>query len=396
MSPPGGIGPDRTAFVTIGVALFTLTAVAFIRPPLLVDIGDALDLSATGLGALLSVFAFGRLLADLPAGRAAERCAPNRLISMSAALAAVGSVMTGLAPGPVVLYSAAFVLGIASTITITTSVTVFSAAPMRRRGMSLSMFAGAMLAGQAVGPALGGAAGSVLDWRGAFIVGGVIAAAVGGAVLLRPIPVVVAAVTGATPGGEDHVPPRVLAVLYLLPALQFSVGAALIQTLIPLVGSEQLGFGPGLVGAAIGIGGVFRFIAAIASGLVSDRVSRKAALVPGVFLQTAGVAVFAVADGPVAWWSTIVLLTLGSVIVNVGSTILADLSEAGGRLGRRLGAFRFTGDAAFLFAPVVTGVLFERYGRAWASLPLLALGLAMTLATIVVVPETRVVRRTGG
>jgi hypothetical protein len=84
----------------------------------------------------------------------------------------------------------------------------------------------------------------------------------------------------------------------------------------------------------------------------------------------------------------VVLVSLGSVSVNVGATLLADLSE-GGRLGPRLGAFRFTGDAAFLVAPVLAGWLLGIQGRAVATMPLVALTAVVLIGCLIWVPETK-------
>ncbi len=384
-------GSRRAPVLTgIGLGLFGLTAVAFLRPPLLPEMGREMDLSATGLGALLSIFALGRLAADIPAGHAVDRRTAGPLMAASGFLVAVGTLLMSMAPGTVILFGGAFVLGLGSTLVITTATAAFATTTRANRGMSLSLFAGAMLAGQAVGPAIGGALGVTFDWRGTLLVGGALAAALAIPFLFvrRPVPL---SHTPDRPASvaPDQVPRRVLAVIYLLPVAQFSIGAALIQTLIPVVGDGELGFGPGTVGLAIGIGGVIRFGAAIASGHISDRISRRAALIPGLGLQTAGVVAFGFGSAAFWWWMAIILLTLGSVAVNVGNTILADLSEGGDRLGRRLGAFRFTGDAAFLVTPVVIGAIFERYGRAISSVPLVTLAVLVTVAAMIVIPETR-------
>lgn len=161
----------------------------------------------------------------------------------------------------------------------------------------------------------------------------------------------------------------------------------MIQTLIPIVGDVELGFGAATVGLAIGLGGIARLVGALASGKVSDGIGRKWALVPGLTLQLSGLVLFALAGGALAWWLAILGLTLGSVAVNVGSTILADLTPEGG-LGRRLGAFRFAGDLAFLVTPLLSGALYEFDGRLLGTLPLLALTAAATLGALIVLPET--------
>ena len=88
-----------------------------------------------------------------------------------------------------------------------------------------------------------------------------------------------------------------------------------------------------------------------------------------------------------ALWVSVMFVSLGSVSVNVGTTLLADLSE-GGRLGPRLGAFRFTGDGAFLIAPLLAGWLLGTQGRAIAMLPLVVLTGVVLIGCVIWVPET--------
>lgn len=371
----------------MGAGLFAITAIAFLRPPLLPAIGRDLGLSALGLGGLGSVFALGRLTADFPAGRFTDRSRPGTMMAIAAAMVAGGSLAFGLSPVAIVAFVAAFGLGIGSTWTLTGSMAFFARAPRAGRGMSMSFFAAALLVGQAVGPALGGLMGSLWDWRVAMVVGAVAAASLVPFFMRNP---------GVAPSAEqrddssekgERVPKRILAVLYMLPAVQFSIGAAMIQTLVPIVGDDELGLGAATVGLAIGLGGIARLVGALVSGRVSDGIGRKWALVPGLSLQLAGLLAFALASGILAWWLAILGLTLGSVAVNVGSTILADLTPEGG-LGRRLGAFRFAGDLAFLVTPVLSGALYELDGRLLGTLPLLALTATATLGSLMVLPET--------
>lgn len=370
----------------MGAGLFAITAVAFLRPPLLPDIGRDLGLSALGLGGLGSAFALGRLTADFPAGALTDRSRPGMMMAMAAAIVAAGSLAFGLSPIAIVAFIAAFGLGIGSAWTLTGSMAFFARAPRVSRGMSMSFFAAALLVGQAVGPALGGLIGSLWDWRVAMVVGAVVAACLVPFFMRNP---------GVAPTTEtadeaktaQPVPRRVLAVIYLLPAVQFSIGAAMIQTLVPIVADDELGLGAATVGLAIGLGGIARLVGAIASGKVSDGIGRKWALVPGLSLQLGGLLLFALVGGTAAWWLAILGLTLGSVAVNVGSTILADLTEEGG-LGKRLGAFRFAGDLAFLVTPLLSGGLYEVSGRFLGTLPLLVLTATATLGALLVIPET--------
>lgn len=367
--------------------MFGTTAVAFLRAPLLPEMGRDLGLTAFGLGALGSVFALGRLAADFPAGRLTERARPGMMMAVAAAAVGFGSAAMGLAPTATLAYLAAFVLGVGSSWTMTTSMAVFAGAPRRQRGLSMSIFSGALLAGQSLGPTAGGLVAAVWDWRVALVAGGVVSGLIVIPFLRAP------GLAPHRPAGHTDTEPLpspgrgILFTLYLLPAVQFSIGAAAVQTILPIAGGDELGLGAAVIGVALGVGGVARFVGAVAAGWVADRQGRKWALIPGLGIQFAGLVVMALGSGIWAWWAAILGLTLGSVAVNIGSTMLADLHDGHG-MGHRLGAFRFTGDLAFMITPLVAGALYEVDGRALSTLPMLLLTGGVLVASIVVLPET--------
>lgn len=257
----------------------------------------------------------------------------------------------------------------------------------------MSIFSGALLAGQSLGPTAGGLLAATWDWRVALVAGGVVSGLVVVPFLCwpgpRPQP------TSHDPGAPAAASPGkgVLLTLYLLPAVQFSIGAAAVQTILPIAGGDELGLSAAVIGLALGLGGIARFVGAVAAGWVADRRGRKWALIPGLAIQFGGLLVMAFGSGVLAWWAAILGLTLGSVAVNIGSTMLADLHEGAG-MGHRLGAFRFTGDLAFMVTPVLAGALYEVDGRALSTLPMLLLTGGVIVASMVVLPET--LRRDSG
>jgi MFS family permease len=371
----------------MGSGIFLLTVGIFLRIPLVVDMADEFELSALAVGGISSAFALGRLLTDIPAGKAVDALPLGRMMAGASLVIAIAGAVMASAPVVAVLFIGSFIMGVGSASTLTASFAFFATAPKQRRGRYLSMFAAAMLVGQAIGPAVGGWLAGIVEWRGTLVVGAVAA-------------LVMTVVFGSLralhtereerstdKAGDPRGTPLVYAVLYGLPAVQFGVGATLYQTLLPLVGADEFGFSTAVIGYGIGVGGLCRLVAALVAGRVSDGVSRKAALIPGVVLQFAGVLAFAFIDTAAGWWLSIVLLAFGSVVVNVGSTILADLTE-GASLGTRLGRFRFTGDATFLVLPVVSGALFEGFGRGAAAAPSALLVGAVMIGVLFVVPET--------
>ena len=378
----------RPGTILVATGVFSITLVAFLRSPLLPSIGRDLDLGPFGLSTVIGSFGLGRVLVDLPAGSATDRFAIGGMMGVAASVVAVGAGAMAVAPNLFVLLLGAVVLGMGSAWAAAAAVAFFASAPRASRGMSVSIYGGSLLTAQAMGPLIAGFAAVLLDWRIVFLMGGVTALVV--APQFFRAKTVESSGREAVRSGrsaETDVPTSVLWLIYALPAVQFGIGAAVLQTLIPIIGEDDLGYTSATVGLALGIGGAIRFVSALSAGAVSDRYGRKVALVPGLSFQLVGLLVFATDFGVWGWWLSVGLLTIGSVAANVGGTMLADLSE-GGPLGRRLGRYRLVGDAALMLAPVLTGYLFARHGLR-VSVGLLICAAAAVLAGSTRLPETR-------
>jgi predicted MFS family arabinose efflux permease len=380
----------------VGVAVLVLSTAAFFRVPLLPEIGRDLAMTATQVGIITSMFAVGRLLTDLPAGRLLERRHPGALLSASAALMVVGSLVLAAAGLPVVAYAGAFLLGISSAVTNATGMHAFSTAvPARRRGTALAVFSTALLGGQSLGPLTAGSIAGVSSWRTAEVIAAGVCAVLTllmvvfwRADLARHRPS-----SGPTPDPAseaddviDSGPGAQRALLGVAFAMFFTIGAVP-QTLIPLIGADRLDLGVSAIGVALGVGGACRLAGGFIGGALADRVARRMALVPGLLLQAVGVALVI---GPgVPWWlAGIVVMSLASWSIAVGATVLADLAPVG-ELGPRLGRFRFVGDVGLIAGPLVGAQLFERAGTAPAMLTIAGLLTATAIWCAVSVPETR-------
>lgn len=355
----------RSPPALVAGAVLALGTVAFLRVALLPGIGHDLSLRPGLLSLVTVVFGVGRLLTDLPAGHAADRIAPLAAFALSAAGLAVASVLLALAHSLGTLLVAAAVLGVASaTNNNMTGMAYFSHAPRENRGKSLATFSGALLGGQALGPALAGMLSGAAGWRVAEWAGAGLAALVAiGCVLgvravARPRPARSAAAAAA---GDGRIAGAQLGVLYFVSFAVFFALGAMPQTLLPLIGARGYGLSVGVIGAVLGIGGICRFVGAALGGVVADRVSRKAALVPALLAMGSGAALLEVPGGVAVWMSAVVLLSVGSFGGTVAATVLADLGS-GRQVGRRLGVYRFAGDLGLIAGPLAAGWLYDGIG----------------------------------
>ena len=374
----------------VAACVFLVSAVAHFRVPLLPSLGAELGMSASGIGVAVTLFGLGRLTLDLPAGRLADRFRPIRLMAASALAMAVGSAGLAGSQGPALVMVSFLVMGAASATANTTGMTTLSgAAPPHRRGAAMALYSGCLLTGQAVGPALSGAVAGAGGWR---------TAAAAGALLGLAVTVLALAWRPRPPHGADPPPPRrrpsgpplrpvERAVLSAVGFGVFLTVGALPQTLLPLIGADELDLGVSAIGLALGLGGVARVVSAVVVGAVSDRVSRRAALIPCLVVQLVGVLLLAV-DGGTGWWlAAIVLMSLGASAHAVAATVLADRTDPQ-ELGRSLGKFRFSADLGLVAGPVLAATIYDVAGRTAAVGAVAAVLAVGAIAATLVLPET--------
>ena len=173
-----------------------------------------------------------------------------------------------------------------------------------------------------------------------------------------------------------------------MPFAVFFAFSALPQTLLPVIGSSELALSTATIGLALGAGGVARIGGSAVTGVISDRVSRKAALVPSLLIMAVAVLLLVPPPAVATWLLAILLLSVASSGIAVAATIIADLVPAD-TVGRRLGTFRFTGDFGLLAGPAVTGLLYQHSGRAAAMLATAAVLGASALAAGLLIAEPR-------
>ncbi|MDQ7820744.1 MAG: MFS transporter [Armatimonadota bacterium] len=199
-------------------------------------------------------------------------------------------------------------------------------APAPRRGEALSVLALALSLGQGIGPAAGVAMAARAGYRSLF--GACAAASAAAALLAMTLPAASAASPARASAGMFHRGVVLPGVLLMALMASFGVNFALLA-----VHAVRRGLGnPGVAFTAFAAGQV---ASQILLRRISDRVGRAAAIIPGLALVAAGMAVSGLAGG----W----LLAAGAFLVGAGQgvaqpallALASDLSGAGGR-GRAL------------------------------------------------------------
>ncbi len=378
----------------VGGVVAAVALVSFMRVPLLPDIGRELELTTSAVAMVTAGFAVGRLIMDLPAGRLADRLPPLLALAATGVGITLGALVLAGASSLGQAVAGAGLLGLVSAQTNTTAMKAFATrASSGSRARSMAGFTTSLMTGQTLGPAVGGALGGLLGWRAAQAAGAGVGVAVA---LVCWVAARRAAVARAVPIGDDEATARAdaaraaaerdrrahglsrrdIVVLAGVPFAVFFTLAGVLQTLAPLIAADELGLGPSVIGIAIGLGGLTRAAGAFAAGRLADGVSRKAALVPAQVLMAGGAALLIPEPTLVTWIAAVALLSFASSGIPLAATMIADRVPAG-TLGRRLGSYRFVGDAGLLAGPAVGGLVAQQAGRGAA----MALTVALLLAS---------------
>ena len=152
----------RRLLLLVGAIVFVDTMFFAALTPLLPEYAEELNLSKAGAGLLSAAYAIGALVGGIPGGIAAARFGVRPTMLVGLAGMAVTTVTFGFADSIVLLDTARFLQGVASSFSWTAGLAwLVAAAPPARRGETIGAAMGAAIVGALFGPVLGGVASIV-------------------------------------------------------------------------------------------------------------------------------------------------------------------------------------------------------------------------------------------
>jgi MFS transporter, DHA1 family, multidrug resistance protein len=392
----GAILTDRRVTAVLLVVFFVMAGAGLVLPVLPLFARSGFGVGYGAVGVLVSAYGLARLVFDLIAGPIVDRLGERVTAVGGLAVIALGSALTGLAPGFAVAVAAWATAGVGSAITLAALYTrVLRTVPTQQMARTLGIFYGAFNTGFVAG---GAASGLVADRFG-----------LAGPLLANAVVVVLAAVlwlallpagglaapaggTGAPHRGEGRGLARLLRTPGLVPVVVTNFAylwmvAVVFDTLVPLFASDVLGLSTIGIGVAIAVALAAEFVVLYPAGSVADQRGRKPVLVPSL----AGLAVATVAVG---WAPTPLLLGVAMAVLGVMSgaagvppgAMLSDVAPTQAS-GTAVGVFRFCGDLGFTLGPLLAGWAIPVVGFRWAF-ALAAIPTVVALALIARTPET--------
>lgn len=379
------------ARVKVPVEIWILVAAAFLIAlgyglvaPILPQFAQSFDVSVMAASAIVSIFAFVRLVFAPAGGSLISRFGERRIYLAGLAIVAASSAACGFADTYWQLLLFRGLGGVGSVMfTVSSMGLLVRLSPPDQRGRTSSLYGTAFLLGNILGPTLG----SVLSGLGMrlpfFIYAGAIAAAVLVVmVMLRGGP-------GGRPAADDAQERMTLAEAIRLPyyrALLFTAFAngwtnfGVRIALIPLLAAAVPDIGPAAAGIALTLFALGNAVTQQATGRLVDRKGRRPFIILGLILA-------ALFTAPLGWFDTLpvflVLAVAGGAatafIAPASQALLADLIGSNRNGGQALSTYSMATDLGSIAGTLLAGAIADAVGFGWAFG---VSGLVMALAAV--------------
>jgi MFS transporter, DHA1 family, multidrug resistance protein len=392
----GAILSDRRVTTVLLVVFFVMAGAGLVLPVLPLFARSSFGVGYGAVGVLVSAYGLARLVFDLVAGPIVDRFGERVTAVGGLVVIALGSALTGVAPGFAVAVAAWATAGIGSAITLAALYTrVLRIVPTQQMARTLGVFYGAFNTGFVAGGAASGLVAHRFGLAGPLLANAVmvVLAAVLWLVLIPAGGLTAPAGGTPTPGrAEGRSLARLLRTPGLIPVVVTNFAylwmvAVVFDTLVPLFASDVLGLSTIGIGVAIAVALATEFVVLYPAGSVADQRGRKPVLVPSL----AGLAVATVAVGltPTPLLFGVAMAVLGVMSGAAGvppGAMLSDVAPTQAS-GTAVGVFRFFGDLGFTLGPLLAGWAIPVVGFRWAF-ALAAIPTVVALALIARTPET--------
>ncbi len=378
--------------------------------PLFTD--QEFHVNRTQVGLAVGLHGISRLFIAVPAGYMAQRRGCRFILNLGTAINLAGAGMAALSFNYYWLLGWRAISGLGSAMFTTgDSIYLRDVATPESRARFLSLQDMSILVGVTFGPYMGGIMGEQWGLRSPLYLQ-VLLILVSMILLYKFVPEPGVGSdsgrrtgTGLTleqSGGRSRPPatPGSLRRLLVSPAFIFVGLFALMIvanrqggrfSVMPLYG-EAKGFRPDQLGAFISITHFPQFFTTVISGFLSDRIGRKATIIPAVLLISLGIVVF-------VWGDTFLMLITSGVLLGLGEGLagppsvafFADIAPPGLE-GVTMGLFRTFGGLGSLLGALLLGGVADLWGFGWSLGIDAVLLVASALGVMLLVRETAVGR----
>lgn len=361
----------RVATWVLGTSVTIMALGLSIIAPALPLFGRTFGVGAALVGSLVSAYAVGRLILDVPAGYLVDRVGRRPVLLTSAIIVAIAAMLAARAGSFAELVAWRLLQGAGSGLFTTAAMAAMAdLGGTLHRGRALSIFSGAFLIGSSLGPSIGGIVASQWGVRAPFIVYSGLAILCLVWVYVK-VPETSPAAAPAHPIGTPAKPappfPRLdFALIGVVTFAVFFTRAGGRSTILPLFAYNHLGATAAQVGILLSVLAVINMAVLYPTGALSDRFGRKPLIVPGIALMALAYFQMSRASSYGGLLAGAALLGLGSGVGGPApAAYMVDLGPPA-RMGAAMGLYRAIGDLGFLVGPLALGWVADTSGYASA------------------------------
>ncbi|MBC7234636.1 MAG: MFS transporter [Chloroflexi bacterium] len=332
---------------------------------------DALGIDAVQIGAIMTAREFASGLSSVPGGILCDRFSRQwgRVMALCMAAFALGWVAVALSANYYVLVLGMIIVSVSASIWHLPSMAALSYHFARRRGTALAIHGVGGNIGDVLGPVATGLTLTYLTWRGVLSIYAVVPLllALGSLWAFRGI--------GPQENGLSRSPGLGMQLRQSVHLLRnpilwrvnliFGLRGMCYQiytTFLPLFLADEVGFGAKEIGFHLGLLFVIGIVASPLMGYASDRVGRKAVVVPTLLSSAVlSLALALFGQGPAL---TVIIALLGLVLRSDYSILSAAALDIVGHdvATTTLGVLSFSRFVMAASAPLIAGAMYERWG----------------------------------
>lgn len=383
-----------------------LTAVAFavavgfgVVAPAIPQFARDFGVGRTAAGAVISAFAFMRLVSALGSGRLVNRVGERVVLATGIGIVAVSSALAGLAQNYTQLLLLRGIGGIGSAMFTVSAVSLLlRVVDADQRGRATSRWQTGFLLGAIAGPAIGGPLTDISLRAPFFVYAGTLAVA-GGIGMLFLTRADLHEREGAANAQAAPADPTTLSQALRVSGYRAALAASLgngwvlfgvRSSLIPLFVTDGEGIGATSTWVGIGlfVSAATQGVSLIFVGGFTDRVGRRPGMIAGAALSTVCMLALAASDSLAVYVVAMAGFGVGAAFLTVApSAAVGDVVS--GRGGTVVAAFQMAADFGAVVGPLAAGALADSYsyGAAFAATAgVVALGFVAALFST----ETRV------
>ncbi|KAA9395775.1 MFS transporter [Kocuria coralli] len=363
--------------------------------PVLPQYAASFNVGVAAASAVISAFAFCRLVFAPAGGRILDRIGERRTYLTGLVIVAASSFATAFATSYWQLLLFRGLGGIGSTMfTVSAMGLIVRLSPVTERGRISGLYGSTFLIGGILGPVIGGLLAGI-GLRAPFIIYGVAILIAAAVVYLRISP------DALGDKASRSAQPR----MEFRQAWEFGAyRAALVSgfangwtsygirvALVPLLASAVFGAGPVLSGIALTIYAAGSAVALTFTGRLADQMGRKPLVITGLLVAGTMTIVIGLTDNVYVFAVASFVAGIGSGTLNPGQqAAVADVVGPHRSGGQVLSRFQMSMDAGQIVGPILAGALVDATGFGWAfGLS----GLLLILAALAWVPVLETTKR---